>query len=142
MPLKHMPTLAGAMTPFPYSIDVGEDVAAARTMMTEHDIRHLPVTRDHAIVGIISDRDVLLSRTLSTGEPPSVESLCTRDPYLVDLRTRLDDVVLGMAERHVDSAIVTRQGKLAGILTSRDACRVLAAVLRELYPPPTDGNVA
>lgn len=142
MPLKHRPTLAGTMTPFPHSIDAAEDVSAARTMMTRNDVRHLPVTRNHEIVGIVSERDVLLSHTFSPGEPPSVQSLCTRDAYVVDLHTRLDEVVLGMAERHVDSAIVTRHGKLAGIVTSMDACRVLGNTLRELYPPPSDGDVA
>ena len=55
-----------------------------------------------------------------------------RDPYVVDVGAPLDEVLLAMAERHIGSALVTRGGRLAGILTATDACRAFGETLRQL----------
>jgi CBS domain-containing protein len=54
-----------------------------------------------------------------------------RDAYIVDLETPLDEVLDHMAANQIGSAIVTRQGKLAGVFTTTDACRSFAEFLRE-----------
>lgn len=134
------------MTPFPYSIEGGESIARAKAMMDEHEIRHLPVTEDRELVGVLSDRDIRVARRVG-GQPDTageltVASVCSRPPYVVELSAALDDVVVEMAERGIGSAVVVRQGKLAGILTTTDVCRVLAHVLREMAPTPGDDDVA
>jgi acetoin utilization protein AcuB len=134
------------MTPFPYSIEGSEPIARAKAMMEEHGIRHLPVTEDRELVGVLSDRDIRVARRVGGQANDAVEldvaSVCSRPPYVVELSAALDDVVLEMAERGIGSAVVVRQGKLAGILTTTDVCRVLAEVLREIAPPPGDDDVA
>jgi acetoin utilization protein AcuB len=134
------------MTPFPYSVEASESIARASAMMEEHGIRHLPVTEDRELIGVLSDRDVRVARRVA-GEAANtgkllVSEVCSRPPYVVELASALDDVVLEMAERGIGSAIVVRQGKLAGILTTTDVCRVLAQVLRGIAPPPGDDDVA
>ena len=141
----HSPTLAGSMSPFPYSIQPDATLRDARAMMGEHDIHHLPVTDPGGrILGMISDADVLLAGQLA-GEAAGaalVETVYAREPYVVDLHADLAEVVAHMAEARIGSAIVTRQGKLAGILTHTDVCRALAALLHEIDPPPESGRVA
>jgi hypothetical protein len=39
-----------------------------------------------------------------------------------------------MAEQRIGSAVVTRRGKLAGVFTSNDACRVFADYLDDVLP--------
>ena len=51
------------------------------------------------------------------------------DPYVVAFNTPLSEVVAQMALRHIGSAIVTRRGKLAGILSAMDVCRIFAEYL-------------
>ena len=140
---KHMPSVRLAMTPFPHSIDVGAAASRAREMMEEHRIRHLPVTRDGEIHGIISERDLRL--VLRPGAAPTevrVADACQEDLYCVPDDTPLDIVLTTMAERHIGSAVVRRGDHLAGILTVTDVCRHFAEVLRAQYPgdgtPPED----
>lgn len=140
---KHMPSVRLAMTPFPHSIDVGAAAGRAREMMEEHRIRHLPVTRDGEIHGIISERDLRL--VLRPGAAPTevrVADACQEDLYCVPDDTPLDIVLTTMAERHIGSAVVRRGDHLAGILTVTDVCRHFAEVLRAQYPgdgtPPED----
>jgi CBS domain-containing protein len=142
--MKRRPTLAATMTAFPHSIEHDRSVRDAKSMMAEHAIHHLPVTREGALVGIISDTDVFLSGTLlpADGADIPIGSVCTKDPYVIDIHTRLDAVVREMAERRIGSALVVRQGKLVGILTHVDVCRVLAVTLAESYPGDGDDEVA
>jgi acetoin utilization protein AcuB len=138
MSRRHTPQILAYMTPFPYSIDVDAPLAEAHVFLRERQIRHLPVTRDGLLAGVLTDRDIKLALGPDLGSPPERE-LKVRDVfqpecYVVDAAERLEDVAATMAERHVGSALVTRGGKLVGIFTTTDACRALARVLRERHP--------
>lgn len=142
--LHHMPTIKVAMTPFPFFVEIDQSIADARAMMREHEIHHLPVTEDGSLVGVLSERDVRLlevSRRGST-ELGTVREACVRDVYVVDVDTPLDEVLLHLAESHVGSALVVKNGKLAGILTSGDVCRTLADLLQQRFPAPEDDSAA
>lgn len=134
------------MTPFPYSVGSDETVELARAMMEQHDIHHLPVLRDGALAGIVSARDISLCFDVlgaaNTAMPMSVWSICTRDPYVVELDAPLEQVAEELANRHIGSALVTKHGKLAGILTVTDVCRALGTLLREIGRVDDDDDVA
>ncbi len=131
------------MTPFPYSVAWEEGVQHAIDMMQEHQIRHLPVTRDDAIYGVVSDADLRVARAMRQEREHQADVqvglVCTRHPYVVDLETPLLEVAEQVVERQVGSALVTREGKLCGILTTTDLCAVLCQLLRaRAAPPPED----
>jgi acetoin utilization protein AcuB len=130
-------SVGAVMTPFPYSIDVGEDVVSARVLMEEHGIRHLPVTSGGKIAGVITDRDILVAGTLAGDRevPRLVREVCHMPAYVAEATERLDEVLLEMADRHLSSAvIVDHRGQLAGILTLSDVCRLYADALQGHFP--------
>ena len=144
--MDHIPAVASVMTPFPYSIDVADSLRRARGLMAEHGIRHLPVLHDKTLVGVLSDRDVKRALDPEVGLPPPDE-LFVRDayvsePYAVDASTALDVVLEYMAAHQVGSAIVTKHGRLAGIFTATDACRIYCEHLRRLFPSRSGEEVA
>lgn len=133
------------MTPFPHSVDIEAPIAQARRFMRECRIRHLPVTENQQLVGVLSDRDIKLYLGPDF-EYPRENEVKVRDvyldnPYIVDLNERLDNVLKTMAERHIGSAIITKNGKLAGVFTSTDACKSFAEYLRNQFNP-TGGDEA
>lgn len=138
------PSLKVAMTPFPYAISVDASLAEAGRLMAEHDVHHLPVTDDdHAIVGILSGQDLMaVTKGKRQRNGICVRDVCVTDVYIVDLDEPLYNVVLSMAERHIGSAVVTRQGKLAGIFTWIDACRCFGDYLRVDRPSVEGGDAA
>lgn len=133
--MRRMPTIKAVMTPFPYSVDAAQPVTAARALMQEHQISHLPVTRDGELAGIVAERDIRLllgaSPAASDGGQTAVTAAMASDSYIVDMDTRLDEVLGHMAAHHLSSAIVTRRGKLVGVFTVTDACRHFAEFLQE-----------
>jgi CBS domain-containing protein len=64
------------------------------------------------------------------------------DPYVASFHTPLNEVVSQMALRRIGSAIILRRGKLAGILSALDVCRIFAEYLASTFPPGGDGNEA
>jgi len=133
------------MTPFPYSIQLTADISEARAMMDEHDIEHLPVVDGTALVGLLTGRDIHVARELEAHVPNrgiAVFRLYQPDPYVVDFGERLDIVVREMSRRACDCALVLHLGKLSGIITGTDVCRLLAESLRAQYHVPTDDGDA
>jgi len=140
------PQILAFMTPFPYSIDIEAPLGEAHAFLRERQIRHLPVTRDGQLAGILTDRDIKLALGPDLGSPPErelrVADVFQPETYVVDAGERLEDVATMMAERHVGSALVTRGGKLVGIFTTTDACRALARVLHGQQPHAGPDQVA
>lgn len=135
------------MTAFPYSVDVGASVEQALDFMRSHKIRHLPVTEDGELVGVVSDRDIKMMLGPDFAYPKAdeltVRDVMAPDSYIVDLSARLDTVLRHMAEHRLGSAVVTRKNKLVGVFTSTDACRVFADFLdSEAGPPPSGSDAA
>ena len=144
--IHHPPSLASSMTPFPYSIALDATLDDAEKLMQEHGIHHLPVTENHDVVGIITQRDIVAARARRKARGRStklaVSDIYVPEVYMVDLNEPLQNVLLEMAERHIGSAVVTRHGKLAGVFTSVDACRCFAEFIGDVFPDPGGDQAA
>jgi CBS domain-containing protein len=144
--MKVEPHMKSVMTPFPYSVDLKAPLLEARRMMLDHHVHHLPVTVDHELRGIVSDRDIklILGPELDYPDPKElkVEDAYVAEAYVVDIDTPLHSVALTMAERHIGAVLVTGHGRLAGIFTATDACRCLGEWLLDQFPPPEPGTDA
>jgi acetoin utilization protein AcuB len=140
-----VPSVGAVMTPFPYFIESKEPVTTADARMVEHEIRHLPVLDNGEVVGIITDRDLkrLVHPSLPLVNKSKIRArdVMQRNVYVTDIHTPLDEVLDQMVERRIGSCVVLRHGKLAGIFSMVDACRVLAGVLAERFPSGP-GNAA
>lgn len=126
-----MITLDQAMTPFPYSIDAKQSADTADTLLRRHRVRHLAVMAEGEIIGVLSDRDVAHAMAMASGEGglTPVFTLCSKPAYVVDQAEPLAKVVRTMAEHHYGCALITEGGRLSGILTTTDVCRLFAEQL-------------
>ncbi len=144
--MKRMPKIKDVMSAFPFSIYAIDTLSQARDMMKEHDVGHLPVKLEDGSLSVISQRE--LERTELPGHPHSdfdeltVGDLCAVNTYSVDLQTSLIEVLDHMSDTHTDCALVTRNGKLAGVFTFSDACRAYSKHLKEIFFPPSGHDVA
>jgi CBS domain-containing protein len=134
------------MTPFPHWIDAQEPLLAARDLMLELQVRHLPVKEHGELVSIVTDRDLKFAMDPKLGLPPReamrVKDIAVYSAYVTDLETPLFVVLLEMAERRIGSSLVTRHGQLCGILTTTDICRTFGEELRERECPDGDPEAA
>ncbi|MBC8066865.1 MAG: CBS domain-containing protein [Deltaproteobacteria bacterium] len=140
---RRIPSVLTVMTPFPYAVDEGDSVEDARAMMREHDIHHLPVLKDGKLDGVVSSRDIDVTLGVLDQQTVAVQltvgAICTREPYVVEVDARLDEVAEEIGRRRIGSALITKHGKLAGILTIRDVCNAFVAELRG-HPSDNDDD--
>lgn len=129
------PIVQEYMTQQPQSIESRENVITARKIMSSFGIRHLPVTTDGVVVGILSERELNLAMGMESldHEQLLVIDVCSEKPYIAYPETPLREVVTVMAREHLGSAIIMENAKLTGIFTTVDACRVLGNILAENY---------
>ncbi|MBM94468.1 MAG: CBS domain-containing protein [Oceanospirillaceae bacterium] len=144
--MKHMPTLAEVMTAFPVHVTEDVSLITAVALMSEHGCHHLPVMDEHRVVGILGAEEIKLAQSpghgLDNAAGLTAGDLCQRRFAQVDLHTRLDVVLQGMAQDGRNAVIVLKQDRLAGILTSQDACRYFALWLRKEFLGDDDPGVA
>ena len=117
----HVETIAGEKT-----------LKEAAALMQAKKIRHLPVTMNERVVGIISDRDIKAALSMAGVDPAKtlVHYFCKDDVYTVIPDMRLDHVAEALAQNHYGSAIVMKNSKLVGILTLVDICKALSYVMK------------
>ena len=130
---RNIPKIESVMTPLVYSVDIDEAVETAEDLMIEHGIRHLAVTDSDALVGIVSDRDIAFTPNAAEfgiRSKLTVREICSLDVYSAEVDETLDGILLTMSERHLGATLVTRNGAIAGIFTTTDACRCYAEALR------------
>lgn len=128
-----MPPVKAVMTPFPHWIEASEPLSAARAMLAQHSIRHLPVMDEGQLIGVLSDSD-LRQVEAGGGGKRRVRDVPLTAAFIVDRLEPLDRVLRRMATEHLDPALVVLSGKLVGIFTLTDACRSFGEFLRSIFP--------
>lgn len=109
-----------------------DSLQTAKDLMREWDIRHLPVTRDGVLVGILTDRDILpylpwRSSTDPTGR--SVGDAMARNPITCRPSDSISHIAGVMSANKIDCVPVVEEqsGEMVGLITSMD----LVDLLRE-----------
>lgn len=122
-----------AMSVATQSIGRDQPLLRAHELMRTHHVRHLPVLDGGVLVGIVSDGDLRFIETLRDVDPAevTVEEAMTPEPYFVPPCAPLGEVVAHMAAHKYGCAVVMDGPKVAGIFTTSDALRALAALLEE-----------
>ena len=100
--------------------------------MTAFGIRHLPVTTDGIVVGILSRRELDMAMQIEVVDSKQflVIDACSEKPYIAYPDTPLREVVGVMAREHLGSVIVMENAKPVGIFTTVDACRTLHDLIK------------
>jgi acetoin utilization protein AcuB len=141
---NRVPIVGAVMTSFPYFVEADDTATTLERMMDEHNIRHLPVQEHGKVIGIVSERDLhhYFKREAPKAEKDKIQArhIMVPDPYIVPFRTPLHEVVFQMAARRIGSVLVQRRGKLAGILSAIDVCRIFGEYLESMYPGGKPGG--
>lgn len=106
-------------------------LSEARELMHAHGIRHLPVTREGRVLGVVTLSDLYAAEAIIQADPDEtpVETIMAQDVFTVGSGAPLAEVAAEMARRRLGSALVVDGGELVGLFTSSDACQVLARLL-------------
>jgi acetoin utilization protein AcuB len=115
--------------------------------MSRERFRHLPVTQGDSVIGMLSDRDVLLHSTLSANGELEVPDMPVADAMSLELHvcqpsTHITDLVKMMTERTIDAVVVVEgEDQLVGLVTSTDLLLLLIKLEEAKVPLPFDYEI-
>lgn len=110
-------------------------LTVAWRLMQDRRIRHLPVVAGERLVGIVSDRDVLLRATRGEQGPVvpdvTVGEVMTMAPLAVAEDVPIAELAHTMLEARIDALpVLGSNNRLLGLVTSSDLLRVLTLLPR------------
>jgi CBS domain-containing protein len=118
-------TVSQAMTAAPRSIESGQSVVEAARLMASEDVGSLPVVEGDRLVGIVTDRDLVLqvlAKDLDPGKV-SIAEVASENPVVAKPDEPLDAALQRMAQEQVRRLPVVDDGRLVGILAQADVAR-------------------
>lgn len=113
------------MTPKPATVGPRATLGEVATLMRQEDCGSIPVVEDGRLVGIVTDRDIVV-RAIAEGKDPKstpVSEVMSADPVTVDPKGDVKDAERQMRERQVRRLPVVEDGRLVGIIVTAQIAR-------------------
>ena len=110
------------MTADPRTVELGDTLTEAARVLAEADIGSVLVVDEGKVVGILSDRDIVV-RAIADGRDPgttNVGDVCSSDVATLTPDQSVDDAVRLMREHDIRRIPVVQDGRPAGIVTLGD----------------------
>jgi CBS domain-containing protein len=104
------------------TVEPSQSLAEAAEIMKGEDVGSVPVVEDGRLVGIVTDRDIVI-RAVAEGRDPQavrVDEIASRDVVTVEAEQDLDDALALMARHQVRRLPVVKQERLVGMLAQAD----------------------
>jgi CBS domain-containing protein len=118
-------TVKDVMTSGPTSVASDAMVVEAARRMLSEDVGSLPVVDGDELVGMITDRDLVLQVVAKDLDPHKVpvSAVCSDNPVTARPDEPIDEALRRMAKEQVRRLPVVNDGRLVGILAQADIAR-------------------
>ena len=126
-PTKSPRVVRDVMTSSPTTVTPQTSVVEAARLMEKEDVGPLPVVEDGSLVGIVTDRDLVV-RVLAEGRNPestTVGDVCSPQPVSVEPDADLSQALALLARHQVRRLPVAEGDRLVGIGAQADVAREL-----------------
>ncbi|MFB2580551.1 CBS domain-containing protein [Herbiconiux sp. P15] len=118
-----MTTARDIMTADPEGIRETHTLREAAVLMRDLDVGALPILSEEGrLVGIVTDRDIVVGCVADGGDPESVlvGDLADREPVTVEADDDIREALHAMQEHQVRRVPVLEGGRLVGIISQAD----------------------
>ena len=114
------------MTAQPTSVGPDATLGEVATLMRQEDCGSIPVVEDGRLLGIVTDRDIVVRAVAGGKDPRStrVTEVMSADPVTVGPNDDVQRTEEVMRERQVRRLPVVEGGRLVGILVTAQIARV------------------
>ena len=90
-------------------------------MMKKYDIGFLPISDQKKIVGIITDRDIVVNALSNNcSQNDIIDKYIVKNIISIDQDKKIEDAIKLMGEKKIRRLIVTKDNKISGILSLAD----------------------
>lgn len=117
-----MTTVRDAMTPGVETVAPSQTLRDAARLMKEGDFGSVPVVENGRLVGVVTDRDIVV-RAVAQGLDPSaarIGEVTSTGPVTVEPDQELEDAIELMARHRIRRLPVVEGERLVGVLSQAD----------------------
>jgi acetoin utilization protein AcuB len=111
------------MTHNPVVASLEDKLSTVEAKMREGDFRAVPVVKDDAVVGIITDRD--LRRLTGMLDTTRVKEAMSENIITITANTPVNEAARLLRQRKIGGLPVVEDGKLVGMITVTDVLEAL-----------------
>ena len=130
------------MTTEPITVEPDATLGEVATLMKQEDCGSIPVVEAGRLVGIVTDRDIVI-RGVAAGTDPKTERVSTimsADPVTIGADDNVTEAEKVMADRQIRRLPVIEDGRLVGIIVTAQIARAddkrkVGETLREISEP-------
>ena len=110
-----------------------EKVTAAEILMIKKNIGGLPVVSDSdKLIGIVTQRDIQLSRSIIGTEAFHVDDLYSRNPIKATINENLPSIINKMNDNNIERIpIVNGNDHVVGIVVTKDIIKALGVFFKK-----------
>lgn len=99
-------------------VDKNTDIFEIAKIMKEKDIGFIPVSDNKKIIGVITDRDIVV-KALANNDT-KIENYISKDIITCNIDDYIDDILLKMKENKIKRLLAVDDKKVVGIISISD----------------------
>lgn len=110
------------MTQTVASLNPNDNIEHAAQLMREYNIGSIPVCNGEKVIGIITDRDIVIRSTAEgeNGQKQTVRDIMTSNPVTINSNVPVNEVARIMSERQIRRIPVVDNNNLVGMVSLGD----------------------
>lgn len=108
------------MTRDAVSVEASQSIAEAARLMKQHDIGLLPVTSGGSLVGVVTDRDIVIRSVAEGANEMTIGDIVSPNPVIVSPTDDAEAAVKLMSQYDIRRLPVAEQGTLIGMVSVGD----------------------
>jgi CBS domain-containing protein len=118
------PLVRDVMSKHEITISKSDTIQKAASLMKQHDIGFLPVIMEGKLIGVITDRDLVIRGIADNIDvQQSIDSIFSKQIICCTPDTSVEQASKLMAEKQVHRLLITENEQLVGVLTLADLAR-------------------
>lgn len=98
--------------------DIEDDISTIAEIMNSNNIGFIAVLKDDEIVGVLTDRDIVIGPVLDNEN--SIEDFLNKNIISIEEDSSVNEGLRLMKENKVKRLLVTKKGKYTGVLSTSD----------------------
>jgi CBS domain-containing protein len=113
--------ISDVMTPNPKTVKLSDDIQVAARIMRDEDAGSVPVVEDGRVVGMVTDRDIVIRAVADGDFDCTVEDVCSEDVVCARTEMSTSDAAELMGEHQIRRLpVVDEDDRLVGIVSLGD----------------------
>ena len=101
-----------------------DSIKTASFLMLKNEIGFLPVLENDTLIGVITDRDIVIKGCTTLNVENKVQSIISNKAVTIDINKNISDCLKIMQKEKISRLIITSENQIVGIISLFDLLKI------------------